>query len=120
MQEQRITCIGCPLGCEIVVKKEKNSFLIKGEQCKRGKEYAIQEVTDPRRMLTSTVRIKEGTQKMLPVRSDKQMPKHLIKKAVKQLAAHTVDAPVRCGDVIIHNILDTNINIIATRDMQKG
>lgn len=118
-KDDTITCICCPIGCKIKIKKKDKKIQIDGAQCKRGKEYAIQEVTDPRRILTTTVHIVDGTQKMLPVRSEREIPKDLVKKSVKKLSEIKVKAPVKCGDIVYKNILNSGVNIIATRDIER-
>ncbi|MFO8077997.1 MAG: DUF1667 domain-containing protein [Thermoplasmatota archaeon] len=114
-----ITCIRCPLGCEITVSKKDGEYVTIGHQCLRGKKYAVQEATDPQRVLTTTIPIQSGMQQMLPVRSNKQLPKDMIKKGVKKLATISVKAPVHCGDVIVHHFMDTTVDIIATRDVNR-
>ena len=119
MITKKITCICCPLGCSINVIINGDDYQVIGEQCKRGKDYAIQEVKDPRRLLTTTVKINFGTQKMLPVKSQNEVPKNLLNECVKILSKVVVEAPIRCGDVVYKNIHDTGIDIIATRDMER-
>jgi CxxC motif-containing protein len=118
MTKKTVTCICCPLGCRITVDFKGNKIKTVGQQCKQGETYAIQEVKDPRRVLTTTIRINDGKRPMLPVRSEKEIQKKLIKKCVKKLSKMKVKAPVKCGEVICKNILDTGVNIIATRNME--
>ncbi len=115
----KITCIRCPLGCEITVSKNDGEYETVGHQCQRGEKYAIQEATDPQRVLTTTIPIQSGIQQMLPVRSNKQLPKNMIKPGVEKLASMNVKAPVHCGDVIVHHFMDTTVDIIATRDVKR-
>ena len=119
MKKRTITCICCPLGCTIKLTEKNGKITLTGEQCKQGKTYAIQEITDPQRILTTTIKIQGGTRHMLPVRSKKELPKHKIKKCIKHLSTLTVKAPIYCGDIICQNILDTNVDIIASRNMEK-
>ena len=119
MTTKKITCICCPLGCNINVIINGDDYQVVGEQCKRGKEYALQEVKDPRRVLTTTVKINFGTQKMLPVKSQIEIPKNLLYECVKILSKIVVEAPIKCGDVILKNIHNTGIDIIATRSMER-
>jgi CxxC motif-containing protein len=116
---KKITCIQCPLGCEITVLKKDSEYVAEGQHCSRGETYAIQEATDPQRVLTTAIPIHFGMQKMLPVRSNKQLPKDMIKPGVKKLASIIVEAPVYCGDIIVHEFMDTNVDIIATRDVKR-
>ena len=114
-----VTCICCPLGCCVHIEKKGKNMRITGHICKRGEEYAKQEVMDPRRVLTTTVAVKKGRYCLLPVRSEKEIPKHLVKACVIELLKIKVDAPVKCGDLVCKNILETGIDIIASRDMER-
>ena len=110
MSETRVmNCIMCPMGCEMTVTIEDGKVVdVKGNTCPRGAKYAHDEVTAPKRMLTTTVRVEGG---MLP----------LLKEKVLDCAAYlrgvTVKAPVKTGDVIVEDILGLGVNIIASRDM---
>ena len=116
--EKKIICIQCPIGCIIEVKG-KDEIAISGHECKRGKNYAHREIQNPMRILTTTVRIEDGIQNMLPVRSEKAMPKSLLKKCIKKMAEVKVKAPVHRGQIICSNILKKNIKIVASRNMKK-
>lgn len=118
-RSMKIICIQCPVGCIIEVEKEGEKLKIRGNECKRGKEYAMQEMENPKRMVTTTVFVEGGMQKMLPVRSEEEIPKELVRECVKELASVKVKAPIKCGEVIYKNILGTGVNIIASRDMEE-
>jgi len=112
------TCIMCPLSCQIELIEERNKILeVKGNRCKQGEKYAIDEFKNPVRILITTVYIEEGILPMLPVRSEKPIPKSFMKKCVKELSKTKTKAPVRCGDIIYENILNTGTNVIASRDL---
>jgi len=114
------TCIQCPLGCRIVVKKEGKKILeIKGNDCTIGERYVIQEITNPERVITTTVFVKGGEIPLLPVRSEKPIPKNLVKEAIKELSTIVLNAPIKCGEVVYKNIAGTGINIISCRDLHK-
>jgi len=117
--DKKLICIQCPVGCIIEVEKEGEKLKIKGNECKRGKEYAMQEIKNPKRMVTTTVFVEGGMRRMLPVRSEKEIPKELVRKCIKKLASIKVKAPVKCGKVVYENILETGVNIIASRDMEE-
>lgn len=114
-----ITCICCPLGCRVSVEKKGKEIKLHGQQCKRGEDYAIQEITNPQRVVTTTVFVESGKQKMLPVRSKKEIPKKLVKESVNELSKIMVKAPVKCGDVVCKNILETGVDIIASCNMER-
>ena len=108
----------CPMGCEMTVTWENGKFTgVTGNSCPRGAKYAETEVTDPRRMLTTTIRIKGGLFPLLPVVSADVLPKGKIAECVVYLRTITVEAPVKAGDVIVHDILGMGVDILASRDM---
>ena len=113
-------CINCPKGCHLSIEKEGDGWNIQGYACERGKTYALSEMTDPRRTLTSTVKIKDGTITRCPVKTSSPIPKDMVRDAAKSLDSVTVTAPVKVGDVIVANVLDTGSDIIATRNIAKA
>lgn len=114
----KFVCIECPLSCGVDLIEENSKILeIRGNRCEKGKEFTVAEFTNPVRTLTTTVRIRNGVLPVLPVRSDAPIPKGLIRECMKELAKVEVEAPVKCGEVIYTNILNTRTNIIASRDM---
>lgn len=110
-------CIACPNGCRLKVDDNPSGYKVEGYTCEKGKEYAIQEVEDPRRIITSTVRIENGFLALLPVKTAKPIPKDLIFDVMKEINKVRVKAPIHLGDIIIKNIISTGIDVIATRDM---
>lgn len=112
-----MTCIVCPMGCFLEVEIEDGSYTITGNRCKRGEEYAIKELISPMRVLTSTVRLKNSYIKKLPVRTDGVIPKSLMFECVKLLKTIEVEAPVKMGDIIFPNILNTGVNVISSRSI---
>ena len=117
MEEKLLTCIGCPLGCQITVKTEGNEILsVTGNTCKRGEVYARKEVTDPTRIVTSTVRITGSSRDTcLPVKTASDIPKAKIFECVKALKGVTVQAPVKTGDIIVKNAAGTGVDFIAAK-----
>ena len=115
---KEMICIQCPVGCKLAVREKNGEIYVEGNKCKRGEEYAINEIRRPTRILTTTVFIEGGKHEMLPVKSDGEIPKSLLRKAMKELASVRVKAPVKCGDVVYENVANTGINIVATRDME--
>ena len=120
MEEHDIICTGCPKGCRVTVTVEKEEITdIKGFECPTGKEYAINEYKNPTRILPTTIRVKEGEFPLVPVKTAKPIPKSLLLEAMKVIAEKEVIAPIKIGDTIIENILDTSVNIVATRNIEK-
>lgn len=112
---KELICITCPRGCHLSV--DENLKKVTGNSCPRGEVYGLQEVLDPKRVITSTVVIKGADLKRLPVRTDKPIAKKLMMDVMKVLDEVIVESPVKCGDVIIKNILGTDVNIISSRDL---
>lgn len=117
-EEHRFTCIECPLGCALVAIQQEERVTVLGNRCKRGEHYALQELTHPTRMLTTTIWVENGVYPLLPVCSASPLPKHLIPEGVRLLARVRVPAPVQMGDVVYENIAHTGIAVIATRSME--
>jgi CxxC motif-containing protein len=118
VKNRQIICIVCPLGCRMEVALDGNSVTeVTGNQCQKGEKHAQQEVLFPGRILTTTVRTKDPAAPLLPVRSDKPLPKGKLEESMEVVAGHTVSYPIRLGEVIISNILNTGVNIIASRSM---
>jgi CxxC motif-containing protein len=109
-------CIECPKGCHLKVDDELN---VTGNTCPRGLKYAINEITCPKRVITSTVVIKSKLVSRLPVMSENELPKEKMFDVVNEIAKIRLEAPVKCRDVIIENVCDTGVNIIATRTIDE-
>ena len=111
-----LTCIGCPLGCRLTVDEE-NDYAVTGNSCKKGAEYGKNELKNPTRVLTTTVKAEGGIHGRCPVRTQSAIPKGMLFDAMKVLSGVTVTAPVKCGQTVVENILGTGVNVIATRDL---
>ncbi len=113
---REMICVACPIGCSLLVELDKSGAVlaIAGNQCKRGEEYAVTECTAPTRTLTTTAKVIGGVTPLIPVRSAKPLPKGLLLESMKLINAVSVKAPVKIGDKIIANILDTGVDIIAS------
>lgn len=114
---KELICIICPKGCHLKVD-ENNGFSVSGNACERGATYGKKELQNPTRTLTSTVKIEGAGHGYLPVKSDGEIPKELMLKAVRALDAVLVQAPIKCGDVVLCDVVGTGIDIVATRTMQ--
>ena len=113
---KELICIVCPRGCHLTIDENKN---VTGNSCPRGVQYAINEVTNPMRMLTSTVFIKSETLKRLPVITSKEISKNSLFDVMKEINKIKVQAPIKMHQVLIKNILNTGADIIATREVLK-
>ena len=116
--EQIITCINCPVGCRMTVQISDNgSFLsVSGNTCPRGAKYAQQECTIPKRMITAVIPVR-GSSVPLSVKTAEPVPKKLIPEIMSELAEVTVMLPVHSGDTIIPDVLNSGVDIIATRSL---
>ena len=114
---QELICITCPKGCVTKVWKEKGDIKIEGKICKKGKDYIKQEYIEPKRMLTSTVVVERSPVKRLPVRTREAIPKIKLFIVMDQLSEIRVKPPVKIGDVIVSNLLNTGIDLIASDDL---
>lgn len=118
MKTRELTCIGCPLGCAVAVEIEENGQIanVTGNTCKRGDDYARKEVSNPTRIVTSTVRVEGGTSDMVSVKTKTDIPKNKIFACMEGLKGVCVKAPVHIGDVIVENIAGTGVDVVATKE----
>ena len=118
MNTKNLTCVACPMGCSITVEINDNNEIlsVKGNTCKRGDAYARQECVHPERSLATTIRVNGGKHNVVPVKSAKPLPKEKIFDCMKAINSVSVNAPVTIGDILIKNILDTGVNIVATNN----
>lgn len=120
MEKVNLICIGCPLGCPLTVEMEGKEVLsVSGHTCRNGEKYARKELTDPTRIVTSTVRVTDGTLAMVSVKTASDIPKGKIFDCVKALREVDVPAPVHIGQVILADVAGTGIDIIATKNVEK-
>ena len=120
MEQKILTCIGCPLGCLVTVELENGEIVsVTGNTCKRGDTYVRKEVTTPTRIVTSTVKVTGGTAATVPVKTKSDIPKEKIFDCVRALKNVEVMAPVSIGDLIISNVADTGVDIVATKAVEK-
>ncbi len=114
---KEMICIVCPRGCRLSVTDKQE---ITGNFCKRGETYALQELTCPKRMITSTVALEsQSGLRRLPVITSQEVPKDRIMEVMAILQKVIVKAPIKMHDVIIHNVLGLSIDVIATREVLK-
>lgn len=110
--KRNLTCIVCPLGCEIEIEISEGKVLsVSGNTCKRGEKYAIEECTTPKRVITSTIRTKNG---MVPVKTAKSVSKEKIFEIMKKINAFYSDESFEIGDIAIKNIDEEDTDLIIT------
>jgi CxxC motif-containing protein len=118
MEKRELTCIGCPLGCPITVTIEQSEVIaVTGNTCPRGEAYARKEVTNPTRIVTSTVRVVGGTSAMVSCKTKEDVPKSKIFDVIEALRDVSVPAPVVIGDVLVRNVAGTKTDIVATKNV---
>lgn len=117
--KKEMICIVCPIGCHLIVSQEGESMEVTGNTCPRGKQYAMNELTNPTRTLTTTIVIENAIYHQLPVISSQPIPLDKIKETMKLLKDVKVKAPIKEKDVILKDIFGLGIDIIASRDMRK-
>ncbi len=118
MERKELICIGCPLGCNLTVEMDGGQVVsVNGNTCKRGDDYARKELTDPRRIVTSTVPVAGGNLPVVSVKTASDIPKGKILECLCALKGVTLTAPVQIGDVIVENVADTGVDVIATKSI---
>ncbi len=121
MNETKLTCISCPLGCQITVRMNGDKIVsITGNSCPRGETYARQEVTAPVRTIATSIKVEGGTLPLVSVKTDKPIPKSLIPQLMELVKSLSVTAPVAIGQVLARDVLGTEANLVATRAVAAG
>lgn len=120
MKEVTMCCTTCPSGCALVVTVDGDKVVkVEGNTCKRGIKFAEKELVAPERMLTSTILVRCGGQEcLIPIKSKEPMPKDKMLDAMTAIKAVRLDHPVKMGEVIIPNILDCGVDIVACKSME--
>lgn len=125
IETMRFNCTTCPSECLLTVEVERDVDgavaavrSVTGNNCPRGNKFAHQELTCPIRVLTTTVAVSGGDEALLPVRTAEAIPLALHAQAMSLIRGLVVNAPIRMGDVVLENLLDTNINLIASMDIE--
>lgn len=113
-------CICCPVGCQLrIEQKDDGGVSVTGNNCPRGAEYGEKEVTNPTRIVTSTVRVADRKDVVISVKTKTDIPKGKIMDIMKELAQVEVTLPVKVGDVVLPNVAGTGVDIVATRSMEE-
>ena len=115
---RELTCIVCPKGCRLKVD-EANGWSVTGNACPRGAQYGKAECTAPTRVVTSTVRIEGGTHRRIPVKTSAPLPRDKVFQAMGLLDGVCLRAPVEAHATVLRDVLETGVDFITTRGMQK-
>lgn len=115
-------CKVCPVGCDLKIFKDESkssSYIVEGNRCGRGQSYGVKEILEPSRVITSRVLLKNGPMSRMPVKTNGIVPEELVDECMEIIRETTVTAPVNRGDIIIKNILDTGVDLIAARKVNS-
>ena len=111
---KKLTCIVCPVGCNLKINSiDGCSYIVKGYKCKKGKIFAEEEIIDPRRIITTTIKIDSKRLNRLPVKTNNPVPKDKIINFVKQIKKIKIKPPIRMGDILSRNIFNSGVDIIS-------
>ncbi|MDD6147478.1 MAG: DUF1667 domain-containing protein [Lachnospiraceae bacterium] len=117
-EKKNLTCICCPMGCQITVTLDNGEVTdVTGNTCKRGDVYARKEVTNPTRVVTSSVRVSGGRIAMVSCKTAGDIPKGKIFDCCKAIQSIEVQAPVKIGDIILKDVCGTGVDVIATKEV---
>ena len=117
MEKRNLICINCPLGCPLTLTIEDGVVTnVTGNTCKRGEIYGKKEVTNPTRIVTTTVKVEGGKTDRVSVKTKEDIPKGKIFDCIQALKNVSVKSPVHIGDVVLENVADTGVDIIATKE----
>lgn len=117
--EHKLTCIVCPVGCNITVRIIGDRLEASEYRCGRGLDYARQEVLDPRRIAITVVKVRYGDTPVVPVKTDRLIPKKLVREVARLTACMEIEAPVELGQILVEDILGTGANLVATRSVRR-
>ena len=114
-------CKICPIQCELHIKEDKknDSYIVTGNKCPQGQKYALKEIKEPSRVVFSRVLLEDGPMSRLHVKTDAIVPNYLKDKFIEVIENTRIKAPISRGDIIIENILDTGINVVSARRVNK-
>jgi len=112
---KELICITCPRGCRLKVDEE-NNFAVTGAGCEKGIAYGENEIRHPVRVFTSTVVIEGSLHRRLPVKTNGAIPKSMMMSAAEEIMNIKVKSPVKCGEVIIENLLGTGVDLVSVKN----
>ena len=116
---KQLVCIGCPRGCRLTVEERDGELFVTGNSCPGGHEFAVSEMTEPKRTICSTVRTVFADVPVLPVRVSDDIPKDRIFDVMREINAVTVAERIGRGEPVIKNVLGLGVDVISTSDLLK-
>ena len=114
-----LTCIVCPVGCDLEILIEGDKVKVFGNKCPQGQDYAIKEIQSPERILTTTCKINSKIQRRIPVKTAKPIPKDKMFDVMAEINKVVVEPPVKMGDPIIRDVLGLGVDIVATKSIME-
>ena len=115
-KRMNIICTSCPVGCRLTVFEDKEGNVkVEGNVCVRGKNYAVDEFSNPKRMVTSSVKVQNGQYPLVSVKTDKPIKKELVPEVLELIKSSKTNAPIKIGDVIVQDVCGSGVSIVATR-----
>jgi CxxC motif-containing protein len=115
---KQITCITCPIGCRVSIDVQGSEYIVSGNKCKKGEEFAKTEMISPVRSLTTTVRTAFPDMPVLPVRTNGEVPKEKITDIMRELSGIMITEKIKIGETVVANILGTGCDIISTSNIR--
>lgn len=120
MTVEKIVCVLCPMGCKIKYSVEDGKIVsVEGNRCPRGLSYLEDELKEPKRIVPTSVRVVNGELPLASVKTSKPIPKRLIPEFMELVKRVQIEAPVKVGDVILKNVLETGADVVATRTVKR-
>jgi Uncharacterized protein with conserved CXXC pairs len=116
----KMICTVCPFGCRLEAARSGGKISVTGNECARGREFALSEMDNPVRTVTATVRIVGAEIAMLPVKTASPVPRDAMESIVKALRAIEMEAPVESGEVVVRDICGTGVDVVATRSLCRA
>jgi len=113
--EGHITCVICPVGCKVFIRKDGVHYTIEGNRCQRGEEYARNELMMPRRILTTSIGVSNGILPLVSVKTPRPIDRARIKEIMKEIRDLSIVAPVAVGDTVVEDIDGEGTPLLATR-----
>lgn len=114
----RMTCVRCPVGCKLIVEEKDGEIIVSRNMCPRGREFAVEELKDPKRILPTSVKVEGGEYPLVSVKTSKPIPKSRIFDVMEKIKKLKVRAPVKVGDVLLRNVLGLGADVVATRNVE--
>jgi len=121
MKMDRVVCVQCPVGCKIKFELSNGRIVkVEGNKCPRGLSYLEDELREPKRVVPTSVKVVGGNYPLVSVKTSAPIPKKYIPQLMEKLKKIKINAPVKAGDVIVKNIFDTGVDVVATRTVLEN